>query len=561
MSLIQIKIIYTYYTRKRTTPIFISEDELLSDDFQSFRDRLITEVPHLAKLTCSPLQLTVLDDQLEVDLSPEYFPLQMRELLNKRKEITLQAFTFESPGSGTAVPVESHQSLPRTEVRSRRALELPALFDDSDSEVEDNVHEDEDLDTPAQEIYLSPVDKLVESKQREIKTKKEKIAEKTAEIEDLEESFLKPFALDMSRPACSKCHLRAGHTRPNCQNELCTSARLCGDLKRHPEQKKEIKDLQSELKLLNTTLKRQNDELSNIQATVKSSKRTFSQLIHSDLINSNKQKYISKSLNGREIINWMQLNTDSKKIEKMCGGKVPGSKKKLQEIIVQHDTQEQQIAVNSKTNKTNQQVRQLWEKKGVVFPGSGPIYCHEEKSATSSRAMTASIPIPSTTEEEMYQTNLAIRESEREATKKNLSHDSQYFPMPVNKPPVMVQPSSSSYPQLEHLGYGQNSAGTPIAFPMFFNPHVNSAIPAGFMPTAMEAQMYHNYIPHMPPAQTFSRELQPTVLNTHNINVEHMSRDNDSTACANALTIPAYHVQADENPLDILTKAITDTGI
>ncbi|CAB3978206.1 Hypothetical predicted protein [Paramuricea clavata] len=172
--------------------------------------------------------------------------------------------------------------------------------------------------------------------------------------------------------------------------------------------------------------------------------------------------------------------------------------------------------------------------------------------------MNASIPIPSTTEEEMYQTNLAIRESEREAMKKNLSHDSQYFPMPVNKPPVMVQPSSSLYPQLEHLGYGQNSAGTPIAFPMFFNPHVNSAIPDGFMPTATEAQMYHNYIPNIPPAQTFSRELQPTVLNTHNINVEHMSCHNDSTACANALTIP---VQADENPLDVLTKAITDTGI
>ncbi|CAB4004232.1 Hypothetical predicted protein [Paramuricea clavata] len=159
MSFFQIKIIYTYYAGKRTTPIFISEDELLSDDFQSFKDRLITEVPHLAK-TCSPLQLTVLDDHLEVDLSPEYFPLQMRELLNKRKEITLQAFTFESPG---------------------------------DSEGEDNVHEDEDSDTPAQEIYLSPVDKLVE---------------KTAE-----ESFsVKPFALDMSRPACSKCHLHAGHT-------------------------------------------------------------------------------------------------------------------------------------------------------------------------------------------------------------------------------------------------------------------------------------------------------------------------------------------------------------
>ena len=111
MSLIQIKIIYTYYTRKRTTPLFIPEDELLSDDFQSFKDRVITEVPHLAK-TCSPLQLTVLDGELEVDLSPEYFALQMKELLNKGKEITLQAFTFESPGAG--VVADTHKKVQRS---------------------------------------------------------------------------------------------------------------------------------------------------------------------------------------------------------------------------------------------------------------------------------------------------------------------------------------------------------------------------------------------------------------------------------------------------------------
>ena len=63
MSLgIQIKIIYTNRTRKRTNPLFISEDEILSDDFQSFKDRII-EVPPLAK-TCSPLQLIVSDGKL-----------------------------------------------------------------------------------------------------------------------------------------------------------------------------------------------------------------------------------------------------------------------------------------------------------------------------------------------------------------------------------------------------------------------------------------------------------------------------------------------------------------
>ncbi len=93
----------------------------------------------------------------------------------------------------------------------------------------------------------------------------------------------------------------------------------------------------------------------------------------------------------------------------MYGGKVPGPNQNLQDIIAQHDTQEQQIDINLKADKTNKQVKQLWAKKGVVFPGSGPIDCHEGKSDRYS-SPAISIPIPSTTEEEVYQTNLAIRE-------------------------------------------------------------------------------------------------------------------------------------------------------
>ncbi len=111
MSFVQLKIIYTYYDRKLTTPLFISEDGLRSDDFQSFKDRILSEVPHLAK-TCSPLQQTVLDNKLEVDLSSEYFALQMKELLNKGKEITLQAFSIESPGA--EVVVNSHKKVQKS---------------------------------------------------------------------------------------------------------------------------------------------------------------------------------------------------------------------------------------------------------------------------------------------------------------------------------------------------------------------------------------------------------------------------------------------------------------
>ncbi len=290
--------------------------------------------------------------------------------------------------------------------------------------------------------------------------------------------------------------------------------------------------LQSELKLLHTTLKRQNDELSNLQATVKSSKRTFSQLIHSDLINSNKHKYISQSVNGREVINWLQLNTDSK----MCGGKVPGPNQTLQDIIAQHDTQEQQIDINLKADKTNKQVKQLWAKKGVVFPGGGPIDCHEGEE----RVSAISIPIPSTTEEGVLQ---------------------DHFPMSVNPQPVMVHPCSSSYPQFEQTGlYGQNNSGTPVAFPYFFNPHIYPLVPTRFnMP--MEPQIYHNYnpkyVPNMPLVQTFSRETFSTVYDPqkdpHNVE-QHMAREKELTEESSAKTRP---VEVNENPLDILANAVT----
>ena len=537
MSLIHIKIIYTYYTRKRTTPLFIPEDELMSDDFQSFKDRIITEVPHLAK-TCSPLQLTILDGELEVDLSPDYFALQMKELLNKGKEITLQAFTFESPGAG--VVADTHEkvqrSLPRPEVR--RALQIP-LHDLRNSDCEDDIFEDKDTEG----IYLSRVDKLIESKQQEIKTQKEKIAEKTKEIENLEETFsVKP--LHATRPACSKCHLRAGHTRPNCQNKVCMSARLCGDLKRHPEEKKEMKDLQSELKLLHTTLKRQNDELSNLQATVKSSKRTFSQLIHSNLINSNKHKYISQSMNGGEVINWMLLNTDSKKIEKMWGGKVPGPDQNLQEIITQHDSREEQTDINLKANKTNKQVKELWAKKGVVFPGSGPMSRGEPDTKSSP---ATSIPIPLTTEEEAYQTNLAIRESKREAasTSSSLARQDR-FPMSVNSPPVMHRFPSNSYPQFDHTGYG--NSGTPVAFPYFYNPHFHpsATVPARYnVPT--EPQIYHNYNPNLPSVQTFSTEVfSPESAVSAPYHAEHTAHETDAKTST----------EVNQNPFDILANVI-----
>ena len=75
-------------------------------DFQTL-ERIVREVHHLGELTSlssTPLHMTKNDENNEVDLSPAYVPFQLKEILSKRKSITLQVFTYKSPsvqGVGT----------------------------------------------------------------------------------------------------------------------------------------------------------------------------------------------------------------------------------------------------------------------------------------------------------------------------------------------------------------------------------------------------------------------------------------------------------------------------
>ena len=62
----QIKVIYDYYSSKRVTPFFIGEEELLEYDFEALKERLVREVPHLAKITslsAAPLHITMNDEK------------------------------------------------------------------------------------------------------------------------------------------------------------------------------------------------------------------------------------------------------------------------------------------------------------------------------------------------------------------------------------------------------------------------------------------------------------------------------------------------------------------
>ena len=102
MSLVQIKVLYNYYSTKRVTSVYILHDDLENFSFEEFmiKSRMTKDVPHLCKATS--LRWTVEDDYLEFDLSPSYFNVHIRGILQKGNIIKVNAIQFESPAACTS---------------------------------------------------------------------------------------------------------------------------------------------------------------------------------------------------------------------------------------------------------------------------------------------------------------------------------------------------------------------------------------------------------------------------------------------------------------------------
>ena len=67
MSVVQVKIVYSYYSAERVTPIFLNEEELLGLSYEAFKWKIVNEIPHLSKTTdMDMLRLTVLDEAEEL---------------------------------------------------------------------------------------------------------------------------------------------------------------------------------------------------------------------------------------------------------------------------------------------------------------------------------------------------------------------------------------------------------------------------------------------------------------------------------------------------------------
>ena len=252
MSLVKMKIVYDYYSNQRVTPFFIREEELVSLGFDEFKARLFTEVPYLNKIATS-LRLAVVEDNLEVDLSPSYFNYQIKGLLEKEKTVTVKAFMFDSPGlppshaeknsvSGTTSIVSNNlasqkprQDLRKVEFSNSRAKRSLTLTGQKNDFVFDTSDSDSDSGFPVipakakDQRILLPLERYAKKQQQTANDIQRTLQVKKQELAKCREKLNMASQQNMGNKAtCGNCHLKLGHTKKSCDFSPCRSAYSCG---------------------------------------------------------------------------------------------------------------------------------------------------------------------------------------------------------------------------------------------------------------------------------------------------------------------------------------------
>ncbi|KAL9983400.1 hypothetical protein ACROYT_G005567 [Oculina patagonica] len=159
------------------------------------------------------------------------------------------------------------------------------------------------------------------------------------------------------------------------------------------EEKKQQQDLvlrkQNELLELDmssakTKLKKLEEDIATKRESFVSSINTYAAKVQADLINSNQAKYLRQTATGDKVPMWLIVNTDIRKLEKICNGKV-SPKGEIQQLLKEYDENFSVTRVKANTDHSINPVRKLWERKGIVFPGSGVLPNQKSESVASSR--------------------------------------------------------------------------------------------------------------------------------------------------------------------------------
>ena len=241
MSLIRINVSFNYYTRIRITPIYIDEEELQDYSFDLFKDRILREIPHLRKATS--LRLTINENGEEVDLSLNYFNLQLRGLMGASKIIQVNAIEFESPAASSSMQRVERDEVPTKSVVSTRGRARKSLILRKNTNEHDFISDsDDDLDSDDDQINKDkpklPLDRFLQKQKETVANLTLELDHENRELEKFDEQIQRASDQNIGKSnVCGKCHLKLGHTKKVCSFSPCKSVFSCGILSKHSEQK------------------------------------------------------------------------------------------------------------------------------------------------------------------------------------------------------------------------------------------------------------------------------------------------------------------------------------
>jgi len=139
-----------------------------------------------------------------------------------------------------------------------------------------------------------------------------------------------------------------------CSFAPCSSATICKEIKRHPEEEKYFKSRQSELKAATIKLKQLEVDLISKKES-SASLNTFASKVQANVIRSDPERYLRTTTTGAKVPNWLELNTDIRKLEQICKGEVPNANE-IHKLIREHDELVLQFVTEKKRRSSSEQM-------------------------------------------------------------------------------------------------------------------------------------------------------------------------------------------------------------
>ena len=320
------------------------------------------------------------------------------------------------------------------------------------------------------ELFLSPVERMLRKRDDDIKNMRNNIQEKKAELQSLDAAIAQATRENsIGGTVCGKCHLRAGHTKRNCTLESCDSVRSCGFIDKHSDEKAKRKKLASDIASLETNLKSAIEAKQSAKNTHDKLQKSFAARIEQDVLDTNPNLYIQ---NG--VKNWSLVHKHVAVLENLCQGKLPRRQDIPQLLKTGLSKQRVKSAVNS--NFENPRMEILVD-HGIKFP-------------KKSRLMESVSTFSSKQEEQDFMLAVEIQNNINQegrssptvpVTPQSMQSAMQYSYPNVNQQIQVLLPREGTYAtqQTSNWQVHRNSVGSGVDSLYFNDPEVTNVVQTG----------------------------------------------------------------------------------